>query len=63
MAIDTRDKRASAIMAWRIIPITPNPDGTVGSGDRWHIAYAYRGVAALPPIPFDDAILTLQVYR
>lgn len=45
MAIDSRDKRASAIglaLAWaRTAPV---PDGTLSAADRQHIAGAYRGI-------------------
>jgi hypothetical protein len=47
MALDTRDKRASAInvgLPWRILP---NPDGlALDQGDRQQVAYIYRGIDA-----------------
>lgn len=46
MAIDTRDKRASAIglpTFW----IAPIPDGTIDAADRLQIAGLYRGIAAV----------------
>jgi len=47
MAIDTRDKRASALdlaLPWRAR--WPNPDGSVNQGDRQQIASYYRGISA-----------------
>jgi hypothetical protein len=40
MAIDTRDKRASAIR----MPL-PTPDGDINSGDRQQATWNYRGIA------------------
>ncbi len=50
MAIDTRDKRASAIS----VPIPgrglwPLPDGSLNAGDRQQAANYYRGILATPP--------------
>lgn len=50
MAIDTRDKRASAIssaLPWR--GLWPLPDGALDQGDRQHVASMYRGIAAGAP--------------
>ena len=50
MALDTRDKRSSAIMVslpWR--GLFPLPDGTVNQGDRQQCACMYRGIAAQTP--------------
>lgn len=48
MAVDTRDKRASALkvaMPWR--SMLPLPDGAaLNQGDRQHVAFLYRGIAA-----------------
>lgn len=47
MALDTRPKRASALSAlrsWVIAPVLP--DGTIGQGDRQHIAWMYSGILA-----------------
>lgn len=47
MAIDTRDKRSSAInigSPWR--GMLPLPDGAINQGDRQHVAFLYRGIAA-----------------
>ena len=47
MAIDTRDKRASA---HRLYPrIRPIPDGVIDAADRRHIAGFYRGISAGEP--------------
>ncbi len=45
MAIDTRDKRASAgSLLW--LATLPDPDGTIDAGDRLQVAGLYRGIAA-----------------
>ena len=47
MAIDSRDKRAGAVMMGiPFIVIAPLADGTIGSADRQHIAHVYPGVLA-----------------
>jgi hypothetical protein len=47
MAVDTRDKRASA---FRLFPrIRPTPDGGFDAADRRHIGGFYRGIAATLP--------------
>lgn len=46
MAIDTRDKRSSAIgvgLPWRVYP---NPDSSLDQGDRQQTAFLYRGILA-----------------
>lgn len=46
MALDTRDKRSSAIcpnLPWRIFP---NPDGSWDQGDRQQVGLVYRGIDA-----------------
>lgn len=45
MALDTRDKRASAILGRTL----PGPDGTIDAADRLHVAGLYRGIAADEP--------------
>ena len=50
MAVDTRDKRASAVgfvLTSRLAP--PLPDGSFNQADRQHIAYSYRGILATAP--------------
>lgn len=53
MAIDSRDKRSSAIsptMPWR--GLFPVPDGAINSaGDRQHVDLMYRGIAANVYVP------------
>lgn len=47
MALDTRNKRASAIgigLALRLV--LPSPDGAVGGPDRQQVAYSYAGISA-----------------
>lgn len=48
MAIDTRDKRGSAIGFNKPFgAVYPNPDGAITSqADRQQAAYAYRGILA-----------------
>lgn len=46
MAIDTREKRASALREG----ILPAPDSLpLDAGDRQQVLWAYRGIAAQPP--------------
>jgi len=64
MAVDTRNKRASAIMCWRQIPIPPNPDGAISSSaDRQQIGFAYAGIPVSGAPASDESILTLRVYN
>ena len=42
MALDTRDKRASAIGTFSPVPsILPNPDNDVSIVDKYQVAYSY----------------------
>ena len=44
MAIDSRNKRSSAIRVGRPwLTVMPLADGTVGTTDRFHLAFAYAG--------------------
>lgn len=55
MALDTADKRSSAIgvgLPWR--PMLPLPDGALDQGDRQHAGYAYRGILAEAPPSVDE---------
>lgn len=48
MAVDTRDKRASALREG----LLPLPDGLAfNQGDRQQILWQYRGINANPPTP------------
>lgn len=50
MAIDTRNKRASAIgigLPWRAA--YPLADGTIDQADRQHVALLYAGILASTP--------------
>lgn len=51
MALDTRDKRASATAAGLLALMAPPlPDGAaLSSGDRLHVGALYRGIAVSPP--------------
>jgi len=49
VAIDTRNKRASVAAAGVLFLVAwPAPDGTIGSGDRRHVAALYSGLAGIP---------------
>lgn len=51
MALDTREKRAGAIMAGiPFLVITPLADGTIDAADRQHIANVYPGILAGEPV-------------
>ncbi len=58
MALDTRNKRSSAIdigSPWRAE--MPTPDGTINAADRQHAAFQYAGILAdnpAPPAPAAD---------
>jgi hypothetical protein len=50
MALDTRDKRLSAInigCPWR--GNLPTPDGSISAADRLIVAFLYSGIAAAAP--------------
>ena len=56
--LDTRSKRASSWGTLRPYIITPPlPDGTIGQGDRQHIAYTYSGISASAA---SEALLALK---
>lgn len=45
--LDTRSKRASSVgIALSFVLAPPLPDGTIGQGDRQHIAVSYSGILA-----------------
>lgn len=55
MAVDTRNKRASALQFQQAFAVLPNPDGTVAvQYDAWHVAkgYAAELTAAIVPAGF-----------
>lgn len=55
MALDSRDKRASALgigLAFLFGALTP--DGSISAADRQHIAGAYRGVLVAEATPSGD---------
>ena len=61
MAIDNRNKRASAIhigLPWR--GLLPAPDGVIGVADRYQLAFLYGGVAALVVPVLIEAGLTIS---
>jgi hypothetical protein len=45
MAIDTRDKRASAML----VGILPVPNASIDLGDRTQLVWRYRGITPPPP--------------
>lgn len=65
MAIDSRDKRASAIcvgLPWRVYP---NPDGSLAAqADRQHMGLAYRGIlaSALTIVNYPIGLVKGKVY-
>lgn len=45
--LDTRSKRASSVgLLLPFLAVPPLPDGTLGAGDRQHIAFSYSGILA-----------------
>lgn len=53
MAVDTRNKRASACAVhWQ--PLSPLPDGSIGDADRQQLAGVYSGLVAIAPEPGYD---------
>lgn len=44
--LDTASKRISSVGLFRTMLALPIPDGTIGQGDRQHIAWTYSGVSA-----------------
>jgi hypothetical protein len=55
MAVDTRDRRSSAIdvsSPWR--SKLPTPDGTIAAADRQHAAGYYSGILATGAIADDS---------
>jgi len=65
MAIDTRDKRASAVhvaLPWR--GLLPLPDAAAeNQGDRQQTALFYRGILASAPVVPEGVHLTIRRYR
>lgn len=66
MAVDTRNKRASAI-ACRRLPwmrrFLPLADGTIDQGDRQHVAFVYRGILAGEPVAVPDPPFMNKSFR
>jgi hypothetical protein len=55
MAIDSRNKRASAICLagpWRVL--LPNPFGTIDAPARLQIGWCYKGIAAAVPVALGE---------
>lgn len=52
MAVDTRNKRSSAIGAGRRLRRSlPLPDGNVSKQDRRHLSWLYAGLVYVVPLP------------
>ena len=52
MAVDTRDKRASAIGLIPWLLQGPTPDAAFSQADRQQIAFTYRGILATAPTSY-----------
>lgn len=69
MALDSRNKRGSAIGINPASPVLPNPDGSIAVSDRAQVAHAYSGLFAsataagsiFPDLEVDVVKLTLTV--
>ena len=46
MAVDNRDKRASALSVG-ILSVLPNPNSDIDQGDRQQVIHCYRGILAV----------------
>ena len=60
MAIDSRNKRASAIVVanpWRLIH--PNPFGTIDAAARLQVGWSYKGSVAGAPFVLPEALIIL----
>lgn len=63
MALDTRNKRSSAIgvsLPWR--NMLPDPDGTTTQADRQAVAYLYAGILAATTAPASAQLCYLGRY-
>lgn len=62
MALDSRDRRASALACGlAFLAILPAPDGlALDQGDRQQTACCYRGIAAGPPVLVVTSTLALE---
>jgi hypothetical protein len=64
MAIDTPNKRNSAISAARVWVLGgPLPDAVIDQADRQQIAWCYAGILAAPPgdLPLTGACAVLSI--
>jgi len=52
MAIDSQNKRRSAISDMELEALMPLPDGVIDKYDRKHLAGFYSGIAAAGPPTF-----------
>lgn len=57
MAVDTRDKRASAAQVQPFMPQLPTPDGTISDSDRKQCAFLYRGIVTSTVVAIYRAVL------
>jgi hypothetical protein len=59
MAVDTRQKRASAIgLGLAALLILPAPGGTIDQADQQQAASAYAGILAAPSVEIPGDIVT-----
>ena len=67
MALDSRDKRASAlgVAVATFALVLPNPDGaTLDQGDRQQVSFCYRGILAAAPGADEPYVVSaLAMYR
>lgn len=62
MAVDSRDKRASALGFPGVV--FSNPDGTISAPDRQQATGLYRGIASAVPVVLDAGVTSLDAgYR
>lgn len=61
MAVDTRDKRSSAIN-FITMTVAPDPDGTINPSNRKQATWVYAGIVIRPPSVIQRGLL-LGVYN
>ena len=49
--LDSTSKRASSVALFGLVAAPVLPDGTIGQGDRQHIAFSYSGIMATGGAP------------
>ena len=61
MAVDTRDKRSSAIN-FITVTVAPIPDGVINKSNRKQISWIYGGIVLIPLSVIQRGLL-LRVYN